>query len=88
MESLCDQNDLQESIYHYDSWPSDNMLSCYVGENFFCSRWYLPPKSFGLYSSQVVSVFSKLIVSIIVIFIITIIIIKLFQFVLKKILKS
>ena len=62
MENLCGQNDLQEAIYHYDSWPSDIILLWYVGEKFSNSKWHLPPKSSGLYSSQVVSVFSKLII--------------------------
>ena len=48
MESLCDQNNLQEIIYHYDSWPSDNILSWYVGGNLSSSRWHLLPKSSGL----------------------------------------
>ena len=62
MENLCGQNDLQEAIYHYDSWPSDIILLWYVSEKFSSSKWHLPPKSSGLYSSQVVSVFSKLII--------------------------
>ena len=62
MENLWGQNDLQEAIYHYDSWPSNIILLWYVGEKFSSSKWHLPPKSSGLYSSQVVSVFSKLII--------------------------
>ena len=62
MENLCGQNDLQEAIYHYDSWLSDIILSWYVGEKFSSSKWHLPPKSSGLYSSQAVSFFSKLII--------------------------
>ena len=43
MESLSVQNNLQEAIYHYDFWPWDNILSCYVGENLSSFRWHLPP---------------------------------------------
>lgn len=43
MESLSVQNNLQEAIYHYDFWPWDNILSCYVGENLSSFRWHLHP---------------------------------------------